>query len=223
MKQLDRFRNAKGEIWLNVASSTYVLEEFVNLDNNLFLRILPFSKVIGKILPKKYQDSLATYREAKQKAILLQHDCRAALFFPDESVDHILCSHFLEHVFPLEMEQILKDFHRVLKANATLHVIVPDLKEQAETYLKRHSEGMAQAADEFVKETLLSVEGRGTLKYRLLELNGGFGLQHRWMYDCASMVARLEKAGFCILEENNTPSRNYRLNDGSVHLVACKK
>ena len=223
MKQLDRFRNAKGEIWLNVASSTHVLEDFVNLDNNLFLRLLPYSGVVGKILPKKYQASLAEYRQAKQKAHLLQHDCRAPLDFPDGSVEHILCSHFLEHVYPAEMESIVRDFHRVLKNNGTLHIIVPDLKDQAERYLQRYKEGMADAADEFVKETLLSMEGRGTLKYRMLELNGGFGLQHRWMYDAPSMVARLVKAGFSILDENHTPSQSYRLNDGSVHIVACKQ
>ncbi len=37
MKSISRFHNSERKIWLNVASSTYVMEEFVNLDNYIFL------------------------------------------------------------------------------------------------------------------------------------------------------------------------------------------
>lgn len=223
MKNLDYYRNPKGQIWLNVASSSHVLEEFVNLDNHIFLRMLKIYPLFRRIIPKKYCELAHQYREAMRIALLVRHDCRKPLFFPDNSVDHILCSHFLEHVFPFEMEIIIQDFFRVLKNGATLHVIVPDLKKHVDKYLINYSNEQPRAADEFIKETILSRETRGSSKYRLLEFTGGFGLQHHWMYDHYSMASRLEDIGFEILDKNETPSKYYRLNDDSVHLVGCKR
>jgi len=223
MRNIDYYRNSKGEIWLNIASSTYVLEDFVNLDNNIFIHFLKAFVRFKRIIPRKYWDTIDRYCEAKKKALLIRHDCRKPLFFPDNSVDHILCSHFIEHVFPVEMKRIVNDFHRVMKPKATLHVIVPDLKAQAEQYLIKNRNGEPLAADEFIKETLLSRESRGSFKYRLLEFNGAFGLQHQWMYDFSSMTKKLQDIGFKILEKNETPSNLYRLDDGSVHVVACKQ
>lgn len=46
--------------------------------------------------------------------------------FGDESVDEIYCSHFLEHVNnPIA---IMREFHRVLKVNGLLTIIVPHYK-----------------------------------------------------------------------------------------------
>ncbi|MEW6088397.1 MAG: methyltransferase domain-containing protein [bacterium] len=223
MRNVDYYRNLKGEIWLNIASSTYVLEEFVNLDNTIFLYLLKYFKLIKRIVPRKYSEIIEQYCEAMKKVLLIKHDCRTTLFFPDNSVDHILCSHFLEHVFPIEMERIIRDFYRVMKTGATLHVIVPDLKEQAERYLLKNRDAESRAADDFIRATLLSNESRGSLKYRLLEFFGGFGLQHRLMYDSYSMTKKLRDVGFNILDKNETPSKLYRLNDSSVHVVACKQ
>lgn len=223
MNSLDRYKNSKGEVWLNVASSVYVLEEFVNLDNHVLLRFASVYPFIKAIFPGKYHALIEQYRAAGAKATLVKHDCRKSLPVVIGSVDHILCSHFLEHVYPIEADDILRDFHRALKDDGTLHVIVPDLMNQILQYLRHTERGMAAAADEFIKETLLAREFKGTLKYRLLEFSGGFGLQHRWMYDRPSMESKLKYAGFEILAVNDTPSKNYRLNDGSVHIVAKKK
>lgn len=222
MNNIDGYQNSEGKIWLNVASSTYVLENFINLDNNIFLRFLKFFKLFKAAVPKKYRSTVESYSEAKEKAKMVRYDCRKALRFPAGSVDHILCSHFLEHVFPDEMERILKDFHRVMKPDATLHVIVPDLKLQAREYLESCDSDDPSAADRFIEKTLLSKKSRGTLKYQLLELRGAFGLQHRWMYDLPSMTKKLQDVGFKTLDENETPSKLYRHNDQSVHVVACK-
>ncbi len=222
MKNIDSYKNSQGKIWLNVASSVYVLDDFVNLDNNIFLHFLALFKRFKKIVPKKYWEIIEQYSEAKEKALLIRKDCRKPLFFPDNSVDHILCSHFLEHVFLVEMEKIIVDFYRVMKNNATLHIIVPDLRAQAELYLKNNNNGELLSADNFVRDTLLSRDSKGSFKYRLLEYLGAFGLQHRWMYDYNSMKKKLEDVGFGIIEENTTPSRLFRLNDNSVHIIAVK-
>ena len=223
MLNTDKYKNSKGLLWLNVASSFYVLEDFVNLDNHIFIRLMGFYKIATKIIPKKYAGWLDSYHEAKQKAVLLRHDCRKPLPIHAQSVDHVLCSHFLEHVYPQECKNILNDFLKVLKPGATLHIILPDIENIINQYLANKKNGMQRAADKFVKDSLLSKESRGSFKYRVLEFNGGFGLQHRWMYDNASISELLKELGFEIIEKTETlPSYAFRLNDDSVHVV-CKK
>jgi predicted SAM-dependent methyltransferase len=222
MMNIDKLRNKDNLIWLNIASSVHVLEEFVNLDNHLFIRFVKLYPFLKKLVPGKYHPLFEAYLQAGKKTVLCKHDCRKTLPFPDESVDHLLCSHFLEHVFPAEMETIVADFYRVMKKGATLHVIVPDLDLLVRQYLDRKEQGDAAAADKFVVGTLLSREQRGSLKYRYLEFIGGFGLQHYWMYDYASMTARLKKTGFEVLAENDSPSKTFRLDDGSLHVLVRK-
>ena len=223
MNSIESFKNSDGQVWLNVASSVYVLNKFVNLDNNIFLKYIKLFSLIKAILPQKYHKTIETYQAAKQNTTLLQHNCIKPLKLPNESVDHILCSHFLEHVYPAEMENIIHDFYRVLKPGSTAHIIVPDLKKITEDYLSRKRNGDINAADKFIEETLLSRKSRGSIKYRLLEFTGGFGLDHYWMYDHDSMQSKLESAGFDILDKNTTPSKDYRKDDDSVHIVAYKK
>jgi SAM-dependent methyltransferase len=222
MKNVNRYKNSKGQIWLNVASSIYVLPDFINLDNHIFLVLRGILPVLKALVPSKYHGWMNSYIEANSKAVMLKHDCRKEIKFPDNSVDHILCSHFLEHVYPQEAKFILNDFLRVLKPGGTLHVIVPDIENNIHNYLKRKEAGEIDAADKFISDTLLSKYDRGSLKYRIMEFHGGFGLQHRWMYDNISMNDLVQSIGFEILAGNETPSRDFRANDDSVHVV-CKK
>lgn len=222
MTRLDRFRNDKGQIWLNVASSTYALENFINLDNHVFLWLSRLPSALTSPLPRGYRSYIAAYRDAARAGPMMKHDCRKPLPLPEDVADHILCSHFLEHVYPTECAEILADFHRVLKPGATLHVIVPDIAVQVDAYVRRRQAGEKGAADAFVKETLLTTESRGSMRYRVMEGLGAFGLQHRWMYDRESITAKVVEAGFELVGGNDTPSRSFREGDDSVHVVARK-
>jgi len=135
-------------------------------------------------------------------------------------VDHILCSHFLEHVKADEAKVILSDFFRVLRKGGSLHLVVPDLSAAAERYV-RNSED-PEAADEFQRDIILHFEAKDSYRLRLLQFRGGFGLTHQWMYDAASLRQRVMDVGFEVLEANVTPSRDFRKSDGSLHLVAVK-
>lgn len=219
--RLDQLSNGEGKIWLNVASSHYAVEGFVNIDNHPMMFVLDHP-VLLPFVPRRNRNMLDANREAQTKGRFLRHDCRKPLPTPDGTIDHILCSHFLEHVFPDEGLKILADFKRVLKPRATLHVIVPDLEAFARAYVEKRARGVGTAADEFIEATLLSTSSRGSWKARVMEAIGGFGLLHRWMYDRNSLRARIEQVGFEILETNETPSHDYRKGDGSVHIVARK-
>lgn len=208
------------KIWVNVASGYRLLAGFVNIDNHVALRALWAYPLLRPIVPQRHRHFFDGYRNGQRRATLIRRDCRRPLPFPANSVDHIVCSHFLEHVYPVEMETIVRDFHRALRPGGTLHVIVPDLALQANRYFQAVPRTFA--ADEFITQTLLSRRSRGSVRYRLLEFAGGFGLQHRWMYDEFSLSARLTEIGFEIQATNDTPSRSFREGDDSLHVVARK-
>ena len=224
MRSLDKYRNKDGKIFLNVGSSTRVVDGFVNLDNDMFLHFGGLLAQFKGLLPKKYWETIDMFQIAKRKALLIQYDCRKRLFFPDGVVDHILCSDFLDYVFPEEMENILKEFYRVSKGGATLHVVLPNLRVMAEEYLQRNKKGESLAADWFLNATVLGRRSRGSILYRLIECLGFCGLQHRWYYDDLAIQQRLRDCGYEVLQANETPSKLYRLIDGphSFHVVARK-
>lgn len=208
------------KIYLNIASSTQFLENFTNLDSSIYIKLAKYYPLTKFFINKKYKDSVLKYREALKKRILIEHDCRKKLTFPDETVDHILCSHFLEHIYPDECKKILSDFYRVLKVNGTLHLILPDMRILINKYLTAMEHN---ACDELIRQTLLTKEKRPSLKYRLLEFVGRYGLQHYWMYDKNSMSLKLENCGFKISDVKNVPSADFRKNDMiSFHLLAKK-
>ena len=86
------------QIWLNIASSTEVEPDFINLDNHVWLWASRLPRPLTKLIPGKYRGQVEKYRSLRTTHNIQRHDCRKALRLSDESVDHILCSHFLEHV-----------------------------------------------------------------------------------------------------------------------------
>lgn len=208
-------------LYVNVASSIYVLENFVNLDNSLFLRLLPLYPALRPVLKPGHVEWFSKYKEAQAKATLVRHDCRKPLPFAPNTVDHILCSHFLEHVYFNQAQTIVSDFYKALKPGGTLHMIVPDLA----IFMKQYAENASgeDAAFTFLTNTLLTHPRQPSARFRFLEFLGGFGLQHRWMYDHHSMKALLESQRFIILDTNQTVTADYRKGDGvSLHFAAQK-
>lgn len=219
---MSNLNRRSGQVCLNVASSTCMLEGFINLDNHVLLPMLMMPRVIRRFLSSGHRTVLDNYEKLIHEHVFIRHDCRKPLPFNDRTVDHILCSHFLEHVFPSEADEIIFDFRRVLKPGGTVHIILPDLLEMARRYVESAGEINPLAADDFVKESLLSRLGRGSLKFRLLELLGGYGLEHKWMYDKYSITQRVARLGLVLMDKNETPSKSFRYNDGSIHVVARK-
>src|SRR5437867_4255803 len=210
------------QVYLNVASSSCMLEGFINLDNHVLLSLLRMPHIVRRFFSRGHRTVLDNYEKAIREHVFIRHDCRKPLPFGDCTVNHILCSHFLEHLYPNEADEIISDFRRVLKPGGTVHIILPDLLEMARRYVESASV-KPLAADEFIKETLLSRPDRGSRKCRFLELLGGYGLSHKWMYDKFSITRKVARLGFVPMDENKTPSKSFRYNDGSIHMVASKK
>jgi predicted SAM-dependent methyltransferase len=201
-----------------VGSSTSVLEGFINFDNSPFLWLADVAPWLGRILPARYRTVIADFQDAKRRAPLRRRDCRRPLPYGPGEVDHILCSHLLDYLSPPQLQQVLADFYRVLGFDGTLHIILPDVSLMAAKYVNGEID-----ADQFQRELMLHPEDGESLKLRLLESFGTFGLTHRWMYDRTTATRRLEQAGFAVLDDRETPSSRFRADDpGSVHVVGVK-
>jgi len=66
----------------------------------------------------------------------IQHDLRQGIPFPDNSVDLMFSSHFLEHLTYAEAQALLKDCHRALKKGGTFRLCVPNTKLLIDKYLE---------------------------------------------------------------------------------------
>lgn len=206
--------NASGEVWLNVGSGHVYEHGFVNLDNHPFLRASRLYPALQHVLRGPRWARIRDYHEATQRAAFVHYDCRQPLPLNAE-VDHILCSHFLEHVYPDVARRIVAGFARALRPGGTLHVIVPDLGD----IVRRYQAG--GSGDQLMLDTAMTRPSSPSWRYRLLELLGQDGLQHRWLYDARSLQALVRGAGFELLAANETPSAHVRSEgDGCVSVVA---
>jgi predicted SAM-dependent methyltransferase len=195
-----------------------VLEGFVNFDNSPFLWLADFAPWLGKVLPTRYGTVITDFRDAKSRARLCRRDCRRPLPYGPGEVDHILCSHVLDYLSPPQLQRVLAEFHRVLRPDGTLHIVLPDLLLMASRYVEGEID-----ADQFQRDLMLHPEGGESVKLRLMELGGGYGLTHRWMYDEETLINRLNRTGFVVLNGRDTPSSLFRADDDtSLHVVAVK-
>lgn len=213
--------NRAGEVWLNVGSGAYPVPGFINLDNHPYLLAAPLYPLLRGLFRGRRGKGVAAYYEATKAGVFARYDCRKPLRFATPMVNHVLCSHFLEHVYPDEAVQIVQGFAHALKPGGTVHIIVPDLEVLARHYVAKPDD--PTAADRFLDETVLSSPHSPSWRYRVMELLGFEGLQHRWMYDRRSLTRLVEAAGLVVLARNETPSAHVRADEAeSLHVVAMK-
>jgi predicted SAM-dependent methyltransferase len=205
-------------LWVNVASSHLVLDGFLNLDRSVYLALAPALPVLRRLLPAAHAETAARMAALRKRPDFRPHDCRRPLPFQDGSVDHILCSHFLEHITPSQMAGALTDYARVLRPGGTLHVILPDLRYAVDNYVAGEFD-----ADQMVEWQLMRRPTGMSRRARLLDAVFGLGLEHQWMYDRNSAERRLVAAGFTISDQP-TPSSDFRRDDPeSLHLVGVRQ
>lgn len=70
----------------------------------------------------------------RYKKVDVQTDLRFPLKCPDDVVDGVYTGHTLEHLYPLEAYNLLKEIFRVLKNKSWLRINVPDLKRMIDYY-----------------------------------------------------------------------------------------
>jgi len=161
-KYLHALRPANGgPLHLHLGCGTKYLENFVNIDAN----------------PRQKTD--------------LWLDVRCGLPFRSNSTASIYSTHMIEHLYPDELERLLRECLRVLKAGAGIRLVVPSLQAAIAAYQAGRTEWFY---DSFPRH-FDSLGGRFS---NFLFCDG----QHRTAFDFHYLREILMKAGFSSVEES---------------------
>ena len=112
----------------------------------------------------------------------IQTDCKK-LPFEYSYADEIQAIHFVEHVPRLEVENMLMDWHRVLKPGGKLVLEVPSLDKIAKNIVD---------GSKNIRVTVLGIFGDPRDKKQ--------GMMHQWCYTQAELSEILNQCGFVGIE-----------------------
>src|SRR5262249_45877208 len=125
-------------------------------------------------------------------------DIRNGLPMPDNSTEFVYCRDVLEHFYPNELEFILKECYRVLQEGGGMRIVVPNLRNAIEAYLR----GKAEWFDTWPR-SYQSLGGR----FSNFVLCDG---QHRNAFDFGFFEENLRAVGFGkVIEQRNGKSFLY--------------
>jgi SAM-dependent methyltransferase len=132
------------------------------------------------------------------------HDMRKPLPFAPGSADAVYASHFLEHLYREEGQQLMQESFRVLAPGGIVRIVVPDLQAIVQEYLGERPFGAQSsgaqllAPGDLLNERFLmrwpSPQKRNVVM-RVYEAMLDFH-SHKWMYDEQSLSSLLRSVGF---------------------------
>ncbi len=197
---------------LNLACGYKTSDKCVNIDRSIYLRVkrLPLNRLFAPLIFNGAR--LEQYRRIAKSQILV-HDLRKGIPYPDNSVDAVYHSHFLEHLERNSAKEFLREVLRVLKPGGIQRIVVPDLQHMCRTYLDDLDEcirtgtvrGEHEHHIEYLIDQMVRSEADGTSKQHgmrkamenlVLGDSRARGENHLWMYDQISLSVILAKAGF---------------------------
>jgi predicted SAM-dependent methyltransferase len=120
---------------------------------------------------------------------LIHHELTYQLPFSENAVPNIYSSHFFEHLFKEQAENLLKDCYRVLKPGGRIRICVPSLEDAVG--------GMEQAIALYKKGDVDTIQTY--LTSEIVGFNSVYS-NHRFMYDAKTLIQVLETVGFNSVE-----------------------
>ncbi len=118
-------------------------------------------------------------------------DVRCGLPFLDGSVDSIYSTHMIEHLYPNELDKLLKECTRVLKAGGAMRIVVPSLSNAITAFQQKRHNWFYDAYPRHFD----SLGGRFS---NFVFCDG----QHRTAFDFSYLDEVLRKAGFQEVKES---------------------
>ena len=125
---------------------------------------------------------------------------------PSESVDAIFSSHNIEHLYPHEVPQALKEFLRVLKPEGFLVITCPDLQSVCQLVAEDKLTDAAYTAPAGPITPLDILYG-----YRPSMAQGNLFMAHRCGFTEKVLVGTLKAAGFAMIASKRRPHPFYDL------------
>ena len=140
-------------------------------------------------------------------------DLRRGIPYPDNSVDVVYHSHFLEHLDRDVAPGLLRESLRVLRPGGIHRIVVPDFEAPAREYVRHLDDCLSGAGEQAVHDhyisglLLFSVlrEATGTshqskrrrwLENKILGDARKRGHTHQWMYDRVNLPNLLKSCGY---------------------------
>jgi predicted SAM-dependent methyltransferase len=187
---------------LNLGSGLTIAPGWINIDMNFNTLV---SKLPSPLLGLIYNYSGAQNWFSREEYIdkltnntFIHHKLEYGIPFEDNSIDFIYTSHFLEHVFRDEAEEILKESFRVLKPGGLIRVCIPDLEIAVDMYNNGH------------KEESLELFFTG---------KADFLSRHKYLYDFDMFKPILEKSGF----KKVTKEEFQKGNMPDIQILDCRR
>lgn len=136
------------------------------------------------------------------------YDVRKGLPFSDNSAGVIYLSHFLEHLSRQNALFFIKESYRVMDTRGIIRIIVPDLVQYAQQYIKNIKE---KSKEDLIKEqpSIDFLNNLGIFADEFHVVNSFFRFYkkivydkniHKWVYDEYSLTVLLLKCGFANIQ-----------------------
>src|SRR5882724_3829667 len=147
----------------------------------------------------------------RAQSVDLLLDLRRRLPFRDDSIESCYSEHFLEHLYPEEVELHLAEVNRILRHGGIYRLAVPAAIRFAQKYLEGDT-GFFALAHPWESRPLDAV-------HKIFNWNG----QHRSIYDYPQIKYLAKQAGFATVREchtNQSPDPNLRIDRDEPQRVA---
>ena len=118
------------------------------------------------------------------KKLQWQLDLRYPMECDDNVFDGVFTEHTLEHLTPLQANNLLKELYRVMKRNAVIRITVPDLEKYIKFYIGEY-DGIDVEAFKKMFDTGCSAIRNTTQNYK-----------HKSVWDFDELKRCMEEAGF---------------------------
>jgi predicted SAM-dependent methyltransferase len=176
-----RVRPPSGVVKVNLGCGLAVAPGWINVDGSLNALLAgwprPVHRLVYRVSGSNRYYPLDEYCRLLEHHVWVHYDLAYGIPFPDNSIDYLYSSHFLEHLEEEEAAGLLAESHRVLKPGGFTRICVPDLAHAIALYHEGKKEQMLRS-------------------YFFVEPELGYFARHKYMYDFETLGARLERAGF---------------------------
>jgi len=150
----------------------------------------------------------------------------------NSSCDLIFTSHVFEHISHYELPLIISELNRVMKKNAVLRIITPDLEKICKGYVQKNSNFFSRVASE-TSNMRMDLGKGGTLMNHIVspgqdnvlldrnlnDFKGGYA--HIYLYDYTMLSIILKKLGFKVRKAKFLDSSIKELRE-PTHVVGMK-
>lgn len=181
---------------VNLGCGLAVAEGWINIDGSLnsFIANCPsgLHRLAYRLTGASRYYSEQEYCRLLGNHFFIHHDLAYGVPLADSCADFVYSSHFLEHLYRKDAENLLRESYRALKPGGVIRIAVPDLEYAVSLY------------NAGKKEEMLT-------QYFFVDDDDSHYARHKYMYDFAMLKAVFEKVGFheirrCAFQEGITPN-----------------